>query len=118
MGHISAKPKDPVTKEQRTDAIYSIPCNDCDNEYIGQTKRQFGTRLKSAKKRFFFAKRKIQLYRRIHAEPTIQLGGVVHIMLTIFTIMLILYAQKILLFCSKSSTIMLRIFSPITHFFT
>ena len=29
---------------QRTDAIYSIPCNDCDNEYIEQTKRQFGTR--------------------------------------------------------------------------
>ena len=39
LGHIFAKPKDPVTKEQRTDAIYSIPCNDCDNEYIGQTKR-------------------------------------------------------------------------------
>ena len=37
LGHIFAKPKDPVTKEQRTDAIYSIPCNDCDNEYIGQT---------------------------------------------------------------------------------
>ena len=35
LGHISAKPKDPVTKEQRIDAIYSIPCNDCDNEYIG-----------------------------------------------------------------------------------
>ena len=39
LGHIFAKPKDPVTKEQRTDTIYSIPCNDCDNEYIGQTKR-------------------------------------------------------------------------------
>ena len=36
-------PKDPVMKEQRTDAIYSIPCNDCDNKYIGQTKRRFGT---------------------------------------------------------------------------
>ena len=32
LGHIFTKPKDPVTKEQRTDAIYSIPCNDCDNE--------------------------------------------------------------------------------------
>ena len=42
LRHIFAKPKDPVTKEQRTDAIYSIPYNDCDNEYIGQTKRQFG----------------------------------------------------------------------------
>ena len=25
LGHIFTKPKDPVTKEQRTDAIYSIP---------------------------------------------------------------------------------------------
>ena len=31
LGHIFAKPKDPVTEEQRTDAIHSIPCNDCDN---------------------------------------------------------------------------------------
>ena len=46
LGHFFAKPKDPVTKGQRTDAIYSIPCNDCDLEYIGQTKRQLGTRLK------------------------------------------------------------------------
>ena len=35
---------------------------------------------------------------------------VVHIMLTIFTIMLILYAQKVLLLCSKSPTIMLKMF--------
>ena len=33
LGHIFAKPKDPVTKEQRTDAIYSIPYNDCNHEY-------------------------------------------------------------------------------------
>ncbi|RMX56209.1 hypothetical protein pdam_00015891, partial [Pocillopora damicornis] len=38
LGCIFAKPKDPVTKELRTEAIYSIPCNDCDNEYSGQTK--------------------------------------------------------------------------------
>ena len=57
MGHIFAKPKDPVTKEQRTDAIYSIPCNDCDNEYIGQTKRQFGTRLKEHQKAVFLCKK-------------------------------------------------------------
>ena len=68
LGHIFAKPKDPVTKEQRTDAIYSIPCNDCDNEYIGQTKRQFGTRLKEHQKAVFFCKKeKIQLYRSTHA---------------------------------------------------
>ena len=58
LGHIFAKPKDPVTKEQRTDAIYSIPCNDCDNEYIGQTKRQFGKRLKEHQKVVFFYKKK------------------------------------------------------------
>ena len=33
---------------------------------------------------------------------------VVHIMLTMFTIMLILYAQKVPLLCSKSPTIMLK----------
>ena len=57
LGHIFAKPKDPVTKEQRTDAIYSIPCNDCDNEYTGQTKRQFGTRLKEYQKAVFLCKK-------------------------------------------------------------
>ena len=43
---------------------------------------------------------------------------VVHIMLTIFTIMLILYAQKLLLLCSKSPTIILKIFPPDHPFFT
>ena len=52
-----AKPKDPVTKEQRTDAIYCNPCNDCDNKYIEQTKRQFGTRLKEHQKKVFFCKK-------------------------------------------------------------
>ena len=54
LGHTFAKHKDPVAKEQRTDAIYSIPCNDCDNEYIRETKRQFGTRLKEHQKAVFF----------------------------------------------------------------
>ena len=59
LGHIFAKPKDPVTKEQQTDAIYSIPCNDCDNEYIGQTKHQFCTYLKEHQKAVFFCKKEI-----------------------------------------------------------
>ena len=67
LGHIFAKPKDPVTKERRTDAFYSIPCNDCDNECIGKSKRQFGTRLKEHQKAVSFAKRTIQLYRGRHA---------------------------------------------------
>ena len=58
LEHIFAKPKDPVTKEQRTDAIYSIPCNDCDHEYIGQTRGQFGTRLKEHQRAVFFGEKK------------------------------------------------------------
>ena len=50
LNHIFSKPKDPVPKEQKSDAIYSIPANDCNQEYIGQTKRQFGTRLKEHQK--------------------------------------------------------------------
>ena len=51
-----------------TSVEQTIPCNDCDNEYIGQTKRQFGTRLKEhQKKGSSFAKKKIQLYRSTHA---------------------------------------------------
>ena len=50
LGHIFAKPKDPVETNQKTHAIYSIPCGDCDKEYLGQSKRQFGTRLKEHQK--------------------------------------------------------------------
>ena len=50
LGHIFAKPKDPVKTNQKTRAIYSIPCGDCDNEYFGQSKHQFGTRLKEHQK--------------------------------------------------------------------
>ena len=66
LGHIFAKPKDPVTKEQRTDSIYSIPCNDFDHEYIGQTKRQFGTRLKEHQKAVFFSKKENSALRSTH----------------------------------------------------
>ena len=44
-------------QQQRTDAIDSIPCSECGNEYIGQTKRQFGTRLKEHQKAVFFCKK-------------------------------------------------------------
>ena len=80
-GLIFAKPKDPVTKEQRTEAIYSIPLNDCDDKYIAQTKRQFSTRLKKHQKAVFFYK-KIQLYRNTHAQLTIQLGGILQKIIT------------------------------------
>ena len=35
------QPKDPVTKEQLTDAIYSIPCNDCDNSTENEENSSF-----------------------------------------------------------------------------
>ena len=46
LGHIFAKPKDGVPTDRKTHAVYSIPCGDCEKEYLGQTKRQFGTHLK------------------------------------------------------------------------
>ncbi len=50
LGHIFAKPKDPIPTNQKTHAVYSIPCNDCEKESLGQSKRQFGTRLKEHQK--------------------------------------------------------------------
>ena len=41
LGHIFANPTD-----QNTHAVYYIPCSDCEKVYLGQTKRQFCTRLK------------------------------------------------------------------------
>ena len=41
-----AKPKDRVPINRKTHVVYSIPCSDCEKVYLGQTKRQFCTRLK------------------------------------------------------------------------
>ena len=57
LNNIFAKPKGPVPKKQKSDAIYSIPCNDCNQEYIGQTKRQFETRLKEHQKAVSLSKK-------------------------------------------------------------
>ena len=38
LGHIFAKPKDPVKTNQKTHAVYSIPWGDCEKEYLGQSK--------------------------------------------------------------------------------
>jgi hypothetical protein len=35
-----------VDINQKTHVVYSIPCGDCEKEYLGQSKRQYGTRLK------------------------------------------------------------------------
>ena len=54
LGHIFARPTDPITNEQLTAAFYSIPCNGCDHEYTGQTKR---TRLKEHQRVVSFCKK-------------------------------------------------------------
>ena len=50
LGHIFAKLEDRVPTDRKTHAVYSIPCGDCEKEYLSQTKRQFCTRLKEHKK--------------------------------------------------------------------
>ena len=46
LGHVFAKPKDRFPTDRKTHAVYSIPCCDCEKVYLGQTRRQFCTRLK------------------------------------------------------------------------
>ena len=55
---VAQKPFQTLGQKFGTEAIYSIPCNDCDNEYIGQTKRQFGTRLKEHQKSGFLSQKR------------------------------------------------------------
>ena len=38
-------PKDKGDDHNTTDALYCLPCMNCDLEYIGETSRKFGTRL-------------------------------------------------------------------------
>ena len=38
--------KDSINKNLRQGVIYSIPCRDCDQRFIGETKRYLGTRHK------------------------------------------------------------------------
>ena len=56
LGRIFAKPKDPVTKNNKPTLFILFPCNDYDHDYIRQTKRQFGTLLKEHQKAVFFCK--------------------------------------------------------------
>ena len=67
LRHIFAKPKDRVPTDQKTHAVYSIPCGDCKKEYLGQTKRQFCTRLKGHQKNMC-AKQAIILYIKLRGK--------------------------------------------------
>ena len=38
LGYIFAKPKDRVPTDQKTHAVYSTPCGDCEKVYLGSNK--------------------------------------------------------------------------------
>ena len=46
LGDVISKIKDEVVDGKETGVVYSIPCKDCDVQYIGQTGRVFLTRKK------------------------------------------------------------------------
>ncbi|VDM04080.1 unnamed protein product [Schistocephalus solidus] len=39
------KPKDPLPVTEQSAMVYSIPCQDCDAKYVGETGKRLGTRL-------------------------------------------------------------------------
>ena len=44
-----SRPKDKVDDLEKSNVVYKIPCKDCPKSYIGQSKRETGTRLKEHK---------------------------------------------------------------------
>ncbi|XP_011859630.1 PREDICTED: uncharacterized protein LOC105557094 [Vollenhovia emeryi] len=46
LGRFIKTGKDNLDKLAHSDVVYQIPCKDCDATYVGQTKRQLGTRVK------------------------------------------------------------------------
>ena len=60
--------------------MYTSPCNDCQREYnIGQTKRQFGVRLKEHERAIFLCIKIVKLCRNMPVRPTIKLGEIYHL---------------------------------------
>ena len=45
--------KDPVPMISRSDVVYRIPCGECTNSYIGQTKQSMGCRIKEHQRATF-----------------------------------------------------------------
>ncbi len=43
-------PKDKIEDRQKSGVVYSIPCNNCDAKYVGETGRTFGVRLEEHRK--------------------------------------------------------------------
>ena len=58
LRNLLSKPKDPIQKEGRNNAVYQLNCKDCEAVYVGETKRTLNIRaeeqitvIKSASKR-------------------------------------------------------------------
>ena len=75
LGHIFAKPKDRVPTDQKTHAVYSIPCGDCEKVYLGQTKRQFCTSLKEHQRAVLILTAQNQLWLNTCVKQAITLRG-------------------------------------------
>ena len=72
---IFVKPKDTVTKEQQTDAIYSIRAMTVITSVSDRSNVSL-THFERALKSSLLLHEKIQLRRSTHAQLTIQLGGI------------------------------------------
>jgi len=51
LNNIIKPNKDPLPYMQNSNVVYKITCSDCQASYIGQTKRQLGTRIKEHKQK-------------------------------------------------------------------
>ena len=77
LGHIFAEPKDRCPIDRKTNAVYSIPCGDCEKVYLGQTKRQLCTRLKKHQRLFLILIAQNQLCPSTCVQQAITLRGTI-----------------------------------------
>lgn len=60
VGDLFSKVKDPISAENQTDVVYSIPCNNCSACYIGMTTNRLRTRISGHKTHYNTLERLLQ----------------------------------------------------------
>ena len=78
-------PKDKIEKTEQGGVVYKIPCQNCENSYIGETGRLFKTRLDEHRKEAEMEskQRKFTRSERIEAEGTLYKSAITdHVMRT------------------------------------